>query len=79
MVGYQICTKITASSFIISENVAKISVNMRGEDNTVNCKTSLPIYSWEDVTVSLYTKSSCLFFCLYAWSDTMPAISYICK
>ena len=49
MVGYQICTKITASSFIVSENVAKISVNMRGEDNTVNCKTSLPIYLSEDV------------------------------
>jgi len=66
MVGLQICTKITASSFIISENVAKISVNMRGEDNTVNCKTSLLIYSSEDVTVSLYIKSSVLFFCLYA-------------
>lgn len=53
-VGYQICTKNTASSFIMYENVAKISVNMRGEDNTVNCKTALPIYLSENVLLYPY-------------------------
>jgi hypothetical protein len=54
MVGYKICTKITASSFIMSENVAKKSVNMRGENNTVNCKTSLPTYLSEDLLLYPY-------------------------
>lgn len=54
MVGYQICTKITASSFILSENVANICVNMGGEDNTVNCKTSLLIYLSKDVLLYPY-------------------------
>ena len=54
MVGYQICTKIIASSFIMSENVTKMSANIRGEDNTVNCKTTLPIYLSEDVLLYPY-------------------------
>jgi hypothetical protein len=54
MVGYQICTKITASCFIMSENVANICVNMGGEDNTVKCKTSPPMYLSEDVLLYPY-------------------------
>jgi hypothetical protein len=49
MVGYQICTKFTASSFIMSEDVTKMSINIGGQDNTVNRKTTLPIYLSEDV------------------------------
>jgi hypothetical protein len=55
MVGYQICTKITASYFILSENVGNICVNMGGEDNTINCKTSFHIYLSEDLLLFPYT------------------------
>ena len=38
----------------MSENVTKMSANIRGEDNTVNCKTTLPIYLSEDVLLYPY-------------------------
>jgi len=71
MVGYQICTKITASSLIMSANVTKLSANIRGEDNIVNCKTTLPIYLSEDVLLYPYIYRKLRFVLLLDIQRTM--------